>query len=114
MRLRLAAAVLPIFVSRALAQDDTALHAVLAETVAFFRLASKPCAYTLDASAHSWPSELLSLMTALKQPVTEAEIEAKSKEIEGERAKLGNAEWCHLYAVEMRQAHLFYSMSQGR
>ena len=76
--------------------------------------ASKPCAYTLDASAHSWPSELLSLTTALKQPSTEAEIEAKAKEIEDERAMIGDAEWCHLYAIEMRQAHLFYSMSQGR
>jgi len=114
MRLRFAATVLLIFISPALAQDDAALHAVLAETVAFFRLASKPRAYILDASAHSWPSELLSLVTVLKQPVTEAEIEAKGKEIEGERAKLGDAEWCHLYAIEMRQAHLFYSMSQGR
>jgi hypothetical protein len=114
MRLRLATIVLLIFVGQTLAQDDAALHAVLAEMVAFFRLASKPCAYTLDASAHSWPSELLSLTTALKQPITEAEIEAKAKEIEGERAKVGDEEWCHLYTIQMRQAHLFYSMSQGR
>jgi hypothetical protein len=98
----------------AFAQDDAAGRAKLAEMVAFFRQASKPCAYTLDATAHAWPAELLSLLFVMKPPITEDEIAAKEKEVADYKTKLGGQKWCELYAVEMREAHLIFTMATNR
>jgi hypothetical protein len=99
----------------ALAQNDAAGRAKFAEQVAFLRLASQPCASALDASARThWPGELLALFSQVKPPITDEEIAAKEKEVQGFRSQLGDAKWCELYAVEMREAHLIFSMVTNR
>jgi len=50
----------------------------------------------------------------LKPPITEAEIMAKEKEAQDYRFRLGDAKWCELYAVEMREAHLVFTMPTNR
>jgi hypothetical protein len=106
--------ILSAVVGHATAQDDAAGRAKLAEMVAFFRLASQPCASALDSSAHTWPADLLTLLMTLKPPITEAEITAREKEAQDYRFRLGDAKWCELYAVEMREAHLIFTMATNR
>ncbi len=99
----------------ALAQNDAAGRAKFAEQFAFFKLASQPCASALDASARThWPGELLALFSQVKPPITDEEIAAKEKEVQGFRSQLGDAKWCELYAVEMREAHLIFLMVTNR
>jgi hypothetical protein len=84
-------AILGAVVGPAVAEDNAAGRAKLAEMVAFVRLASVPCASALDASARMWPMEVLSLLTTVNPPITEAEIAAKKKETQEYRFRLGDA-----------------------
>jgi hypothetical protein len=111
----LIAAAILMFVGHVFAQDDTAGRAKLAEIVAFANLGATPCAYTLEqASANRWNGEVLALLFTLKPPLTEAELAAKNKEAQDYHSQLGDAKWCELYAVEMHEAHLLFSIATNQ
>jgi hypothetical protein len=115
MKLSAAIALLMLFLVPAVAQDDARGRAKLVEIVAFAKLGAEPCAYALDgALAKKWNAEVLTLLFTLKPPLTDAEIAAKEKEAQDYRARLGESKWCELYAVEMREADLIFSMTTHR
>jgi hypothetical protein len=104
--------ILTALIGSANAQDDAKGRAKLVEIVAFAKLGAQPCAYALDdAVAKKWNAEVLTLLFALKPPLTDAEIAAKEKEAQDYRSQLGETKWCELYAVEMREADLIFSMA---
>lgn len=101
-----------LWTAAAFAQDDAKGRAKLVEIVAFAKLGAQPCAYALDdAVAKKWNAEVLTLLFALKPPLTDAEIAAKEKEAQDYRTQLGETKWCELYTVEMREADLIFSMA---
>lgn len=112
MKVAAAIASLSLMVVPAVGQDDGKGRAKLVEIVAFAKLGAQPCAYTLeDTIAKKWNSEVLALLFTLKPPLTDQEIAAKEKETQDYRARLGEEKWCELYAVEMREADLIFTMT---
>ena len=95
------------FVGHANAQDDAVERAKLVEIFAFANLGAQPCANALDDA--SWNADVLKLMFGLKPPLTDAEITLKKKEVLEYRSRLGEAQWCELYAVKMHEGHLIFT-----
>jgi hypothetical protein len=79
--------------------------------IAFIRHASEPCAGSVP---DMWSFEALSLMMVAKPPIAEEEVQAKEKDVQQFRARLGLQKWCQLYALEMKEAHDFANMPRGR
>ena len=97
------------------AQDDARGRAKLVEIVAFAKLGAEPCAYALDdAVAKKWNAEVLTLLFKSKPPLTEEEITAKEKDAQDYRSRLGEFKWCELYAIEMREADISFSVATHR
>ena len=53
-----------------------------------------------------WSAAFIILLMA--NPPTEEQVEAKEREMLALRAKIGEAKWCLLHSVEMKEAYLIY------
>jgi hypothetical protein len=96
------------------AEDLSAGRAKLAEIAAFIRHAAETCGSALGTEGQLWPMEALSLLAVAKPPISEEAIQAKEHEVMEYRARLGEAKWCKLYAIEMKQADLVFGLATNR
>jgi hypothetical protein len=85
------------------AKAEDTLRGKLAEMVAFIRL-SEPCDGLVQVPPE-YVTEALSLLMVVDPPISEQMIEAKEEVVKNNRAKLGLAQWCQLYAVALSEAN---------
>lgn len=60
----------------------------------------------------SWAAAFAILL--MITPPTEEQVEAQEKQVLALRRRIGQAKWCQLYAAEMEQAYLAYTLAAGR
>jgi hypothetical protein len=93
------------------AKDEETLQGKLAEMVAFIRLA-EPCDGVVQVPPE-YVTEALSLLMVVDPPISEQMIEAKEEVVKNDRAKLGLAKWCQLYAVKLSEANTIGNLMLG-
>jgi hypothetical protein len=93
------------------AEDEETLQGKLAEMVAFIRLAA-PCDGVVQVPPE-YVTEALSLLMVVDPPISEQMIEAKEEVVKHDRAKLGLAKWCQLYAVKASEANTIGNLMLG-
>lgn len=60
-----------------------------------------------------WSTETAMLIPLIQPPLTDDEIAAGEQAVQNWRAKLGDAKWCNLFAVEMYEGDTLFKMKTG-